>query len=876
MKQVQNNRTQRLILCVLLSLVVHAGLAATFVSAIRSKSVHLDIFNPIHVSLVQEVSDAVGTAASQSVESDLNQFIVSGTQPNSIDLIQLAEDSTDSANEVTYELVSAAVVSVDTNQPTDASEIDQPTPPPIVKKEAMEEIPDAEIQPVEIEFSDILPNTEQLPEPNELESIESAYVKAEGEPMPPKSVSVPDLHSTESVEHFTSQVTNARINNEIEHITESDQDLVSNITPFEFSQFEMHESAEVSVDSSDADKIAGIWSTDVMESATTKFDQPPAKEPTPEEIVESQIQVADIAELSQPALVTAIEVVQISPPEIIDDEHIMDEIASTPSLETESDIDEQFNNEPPSYIFQTAYSRIDDEIKYVTESEHQEDSDITLADGVNLPIQAGEEIAMDISDADEFGGILSSVVVEPAITKFNQPPAKGSSTEEIVESQIQVAGIAELSHPVSITAIQAVQYSPPEMIDDEHVMDKIVATPSLETETNFDEQFTDEPPSDIPQTVYSRIDDEIEHVREFEHQSDSDITSAEEVDSPMQAGSEKSGDILDADELAGIWPTEAIEPAVLDSDQLLSSEVTPEDIVESQIQVASATDLIEPVQHDANQVEPDYLPTPTFLVSGFNQTTSDFDKEAKNERTVGLNDSWLTDQVPSTTDQLAYAPPNLEPTPIREEIQATNKTPLEDEPLREADPPEITTTEQVIEPEVNVSETNRKETAENQPEFDNSSPLTIQESPDRTDSVETDEKSIPKERYQVASIDPVQSTVNSSAQGTTNVVTQKTGIGSISSDVGPKYGIDGLPNQAPRYPYLSRVNDEQGRVILHVVVDRKGRAKEVKVVESSGYSRLDKAARKAVKRWRFQPAHKDGQSIQGVVQVPINFVLNSS
>ena len=149
MKQVQNNRTQRVILCVLLSLVVHAALAATFVSAIRSKSVHLEIFNPIQVSLVQEVSDAIGTEASQSFESDLKQFLDSGTQTNSIDLIQLAEDSTDSINEVADEMDSAAVASVDANQPTDISDIDQPIPSlPTVKKEAVEEISDAEVQPV--------------------------------------------------------------------------------------------------------------------------------------------------------------------------------------------------------------------------------------------------------------------------------------------------------------------------------------------------------------------------------------------------------------------------------------------------------------------------------------------------------------------------------------------------------------------------------------------------------------------------------------------------------------------------------------------------------------------------------------------------------
>ena len=117
-----------------------------------------------------------------------------------------------------------------------------------------------------------------MSEPNELESTESAYVKVEEKPMPTESESVRDLHLTEPVENLTSQVSNSRIDNEIEHKTESGQDLVSNITPFEFSLFEMHESAEAVVDSSDADKIAGIWLTDVIEPETTKFDQPPSKE----------------------------------------------------------------------------------------------------------------------------------------------------------------------------------------------------------------------------------------------------------------------------------------------------------------------------------------------------------------------------------------------------------------------------------------------------------------------------------------------------------------------------------------------------------------------------------------------------------------------
>ena len=113
-------------------------------------------------------------------------------------------------------------------------------------------------------------------------------------------------------------------------------------------------------------------------------------------------------------------------------------------------------------------------------------------------------------------------------------------------------------------------------------------------------------------------------------------------------------------------------------------------------------------------------------------------------------------------------------------------------------------------------------------------------------------------------------------QKTTGKSRQQASLGSASGESNPRYGIRGLPNPAPRYPFRSRANGEQGRVILQVVVDRRGRADEVTVIKSSGYSRLDKAARKAVSKWRFQPAQKDGRSARGTVQVPISFVLENS
>lgn len=45
------------------------------------------------------------------------------------------------------------------------------------------------------------------------------------------------------------------------------------------------------------------------------------------------------------------------------------------------------------------------------------------------------------------------------------------------------------------------------------------------------------------------------------------------------------------------------------------------------------------------------------------------------------------------------------------------------------------------------------------------------------------------------------------------------------------------------------------------------------VLSSSGVSALDRAASKAVYRWRFQPAHRSGRAVAATVEVPVVFRL---
>ncbi len=88
-----------------------------------------------------------------------------------------------------------------------------------------------------------------------------------------------------------------------------------------------------------------------------------------------------------------------------------------------------------------------------------------------------------------------------------------------------------------------------------------------------------------------------------------------------------------------------------------------------------------------------------------------------------------------------------------------------------------------------------------------------------------------------------------------------------------RYSGEGLSNSKPRYPYSSRRRGEEGRVVLRVRVTVSGAPAEVRVLSSSGFRRLDQAALRAVKSWRFLPARRNGKNVAGSVEVPVTFNL---
>lgn len=89
--------------------------------------------------------------------------------------------------------------------------------------------------------------------------------------------------------------------------------------------------------------------------------------------------------------------------------------------------------------------------------------------------------------------------------------------------------------------------------------------------------------------------------------------------------------------------------------------------------------------------------------------------------------------------------------------------------------------------------------------------------------------------------------------------------------VPPNAEASELSNPAPAYPRLSKRLGEKGTVLLEILVKADGTVGEVTIKSSSGFKRLDDAAIKAIKRWRFIPASRAGIAIDYWYEIPFEF-----
>ena len=83
--------------------------------------------------------------------------------------------------------------------------------------------------------------------------------------------------------------------------------------------------------------------------------------------------------------------------------------------------------------------------------------------------------------------------------------------------------------------------------------------------------------------------------------------------------------------------------------------------------------------------------------------------------------------------------------------------------------------------------------------------------------------------------------------------------------------VEYLRAPAPVYPSESKRKRERGTVLLRVLVDVTGRPAQIQVERSSGFNRLDTAARDAVEKTLFRPYEVNGIKQPAQVLIPIEF-----
>jgi TonB family protein len=77
---------------------------------------------------------------------------------------------------------------------------------------------------------------------------------------------------------------------------------------------------------------------------------------------------------------------------------------------------------------------------------------------------------------------------------------------------------------------------------------------------------------------------------------------------------------------------------------------------------------------------------------------------------------------------------------------------------------------------------------------------------------------------------------------------------------------------SPKYPKEARRKKIQGTVVVSLIVGADGFPRDVQINKSLGYG-LDEEAIKAVQKWEFEPALRDGKPVAVKAMVEVEFRL---
>jgi TonB family protein len=78
----------------------------------------------------------------------------------------------------------------------------------------------------------------------------------------------------------------------------------------------------------------------------------------------------------------------------------------------------------------------------------------------------------------------------------------------------------------------------------------------------------------------------------------------------------------------------------------------------------------------------------------------------------------------------------------------------------------------------------------------------------------------------------------------------------------------------PEYPVHLKEAGIEGTVLLEAVIGRDGKVMNLKTVNSLVHEDLIKAATDAVSQWEYEPTHLNGEPVEVITQITVNFTLS--
>lgn len=83
-----------------------------------------------------------------------------------------------------------------------------------------------------------------------------------------------------------------------------------------------------------------------------------------------------------------------------------------------------------------------------------------------------------------------------------------------------------------------------------------------------------------------------------------------------------------------------------------------------------------------------------------------------------------------------------------------------------------------------------------------------------------------------------------------------------------------IRDEKPKYTAEAMRNKIEGAVFMQAVIERTGRVGEVRVTRSLDREfGLDEQAVRAVRKWQFEPGHKNGVAVAVLVDIEMTFAL---